>query len=345
MLEFVQYNYETNPAFYYYILTFVCIIGLIFGSFINVVGLRLLSGESIVFPPSKCPNCNTKLKWYDNIPVLAYLLLLGKCRYCKVPISWQYPVVEAVTATLFLLIFLQFGFTIATPILWILAGCCVVMCITDFREQVIFDAVSMPLIPIGLVYSYFNFGKVNTEQIELFKTGFLINETFVSAIIGITVAFLFFEIISLISRLLIKHRAFGEGDTIIAMVFGAFFGWKAVCAIILLSFFVQAFITLPIMLIKLLKIKDRTALLSFIILILSAVSPLILTKLNFFNTAIGSVLLIFGALGTAGISALIFLKRMKELDSYTLLPFGPALIGAGFLVIFFYENIINFIGL
>jgi len=99
------------------------------------------------------------------------------------------------------------------------------------------------------------------------------------------------------------------------------------------------------MLIKLLKIKDRTALLSFIILILSAVSPLILTKLNFFNTAIGSVLLIFGALGTAGISALIFLKRMKELDSYTLLPFGPALIGAGFLVIFFYENIINFIGL
>ena len=73
----------------YFITTIVLLFGLVIGSFLNVVILRGLSEESIVLPPSKCPNCNTKLKWYDNIPILSYILLLGKCRYCKCKISRQ----------------------------------------------------------------------------------------------------------------------------------------------------------------------------------------------------------------------------------------------------------------
>ena len=105
MFESFLYAYSDNILLMLYVWILVFVFGLVVGSFLTVVGLRLLSGESIVFPPSKCPNCNTKLKWYDDIPVLAYILLLGKCRYCRKPISIQYPIVEAITGLSFLFIF------------------------------------------------------------------------------------------------------------------------------------------------------------------------------------------------------------------------------------------------
>ena len=80
-----------------YILFWICIIGLCFGSFFNVVILRSLSNESIVFPGSKCPNCEHKLFWWHNIPVLSYIILRGKCYFCKEKISIQYPVIELAT--------------------------------------------------------------------------------------------------------------------------------------------------------------------------------------------------------------------------------------------------------
>ena len=85
------------------------IIGLCVGSFLNVVVLRGFSGESIVLPPSHCPKCDHKLAWYDNIPVLSYLILRGKCRYCSEKISWQYPVVELVTGLVFAGIYFKYA--------------------------------------------------------------------------------------------------------------------------------------------------------------------------------------------------------------------------------------------
>ena len=82
------------------VLAFILIIGLVIGSFLNVVILRTVSGESIVFPASKCPKCNTPLKWYHNIPVLSYIFLRGKCGFCHEPISIQYPIVELLTGIL-----------------------------------------------------------------------------------------------------------------------------------------------------------------------------------------------------------------------------------------------------
>ena len=330
--------YGQNPILTTYIICFVGVFGLVIGSFLNVVGLRLLSGESIVLPPSKCPKCKTKLKWYDNIPVLAYLILRGKCRYCKEPISPQYPIVEAITSAIFILLFLKFGFSIATIMLWILAGASIVMCITDFKEQVIFDAVSIPLIPIGFIFSFFNLGGYPSENIQLLN--FQIPEIFISAVIGVIGAFLIFEIISLISKIIIGQRAFGEGDTIIAIVFGAWFGWKITLLTIVLGFLVQVIFTLPILLIKLIKAKDKKANISFSVLVLSAIVPILLNKFEFFYTKAGSIILIVTTLSAAAISALTFLKRIKELNSYTSLPFGPALITGGFAAIFFVEYII-----
>ena len=342
MTDFFNY-YGQSQLITYYIIGFVAILGLVIGSFLNVVGLRLLSGESIVLPPSKCPKCKTKLKWYDNIPVLAYIILGGRCRYCKEPISPQYPIVEAITSAIFVLLFLKFGFSWATLMLWILAGASIVMCITDIKEQVIFDPVSIPLIPIGLLFSFFNLGKYPSETIQVLN--FQVSEVFISALIGTICAFLIFETISLISRILIKQRAFGEGDTIIAMIFGAWFGWEAVLLTICIGFLTQALFTLPLLIIKLFKSKDKTAGTSFTILITSAIAPIILNRFDFFYTAIASILLITVILGTATISALIFLKRIKELNAYTMLPFGPALITGGFVAIFFGQYIMDFLGI
>lgn len=341
MIETLKFALSQNTLLTIYIYFLVLVFGLVVGSFLNVVGLRLLAGESIVFPPSKCPKCNTRLKWYDNIPVLAYLFLRGKCRYCKAPISWQYPVVEAFTGIMFLLLFIKFGFSFTTLMLYILVGACISMCITDFREQVIFDWVSMPLIPIGLIFSFFNLASLDGAPVTIW--GFSIPWAFISALIGMAIAFLFFEGFSLITRFIMQHRAFGEGDTIIAMVFGAWFGWKAVILTILLGLFMQAVFTIPLLVIKLIKSKDRVASISFATLMLSAVIPVIFNHFDWAYSGLGSILLVFITLGTAGISALVFLRRMREMNSYTLLPFGPALIAGGFIVIFFGEKILSLI--
>ena len=338
-MDILQFAFNNNVYVMLYVCTFVLVIGLVVGSFLNLVALRLLSNESIVYPPSKCPKCNTRLKWYDNIPVLAYLLLRGKCRYCKARISPQYPIVEAITGVIFLLVFLKFGFSVQTLMLWLLMGACIVMCVTDFKEQVIFDWLSIPLIPIGLIYAFFNVGGISTEPISIF--GVNIPWTFVSSIIGIAISAVLFEGFSLFTNILIKHRAFGEGDTIIAMAFAAWFGWKAALITIVLGLVMQTIFTIPALIIKLFKTKDRVASISFAALISAAIIPVILNRFEFFYTPLGSILLMLISLPMAAVGALVFLRRMRELNSYTLLPFGPALIAGGTLVMFYFEYLTN----
>src|SRR5690242_5209393 len=91
--------------FYIFAFTF----GAVVGSFLNVCIYRLPAGQSVVFPPSHCPKCDYRIKFYDNIPIVSYLLLRGKCRSCKTPISVQYPLVELVNGLLALFLFMKFG--------------------------------------------------------------------------------------------------------------------------------------------------------------------------------------------------------------------------------------------
>ncbi len=135
---------------------FVLATGACIGSFLNVVALRALSKESIVFPASKCPVCNTPIKWYDNIPVLSYLFTFkGKCRSCGCKVSIQYPIVEVVTAILFLITFLAFGFTLKTLLLLILISIAIVIAITDIKNEYIFDVHLWSFIVMSIVYSLF----------------------------------------------------------------------------------------------------------------------------------------------------------------------------------------------
>ena len=137
-----------------FLYTYVFIIGACIGSFLNVVALRGLTNESIVFPASKCPVCKEKIKWYDNIPIFSYLFTFrGKCRACGCHVSLQYPIVESITAVLFLLAFMFYGISFNTLILWAMLSLSVVISITDIKEKSIFDKHLWWLIAFAVTYS------------------------------------------------------------------------------------------------------------------------------------------------------------------------------------------------
>jgi leader peptidase (prepilin peptidase)/N-methyltransferase len=133
----------------------VFLFGLLIGSFLNVCILRIPQGESIVLPPSHCPACNAEIKPYDNIPVLSWLALRGHCRHCKARISIQYPMVELLTALLFLACYLAFGLS-AEALKWaVFAALLVVLTVTDYRERILPDLVNFTGLGLGLALSLF----------------------------------------------------------------------------------------------------------------------------------------------------------------------------------------------
>jgi len=134
---------------------FSFLFGLIIGSFLNVCIARIPAGKSIVLPASACPKCSAPIRPYDNIPVLSYLFLGGKCRKCKTKISVMYPVVELLTGLLFFACFESFGLT-ADTIKWsTFSAIMVVLVFTDMRERILPDAVNYTGFVLGLVFSLF----------------------------------------------------------------------------------------------------------------------------------------------------------------------------------------------
>ena len=121
---------------------FAALFGLVIGSFLNVCIVRIPEGKSIVMPASACPKCGAAIKPWDNIPVLSWLLLGGKCRGCKQPISWMYPVVELLTGALFLGCYLAFGLTIEALKWAIFSALLVVLVFTDMRERILPNVVN-----------------------------------------------------------------------------------------------------------------------------------------------------------------------------------------------------------
>jgi len=133
----------------------IFVFGLIIGSFLNVCILRIPIAESVVLPPSHCPSCGTPIKPYDNIPVVSWLVLAGRCRKCKGRISAMYPMVELGTGLLFLACYLVFGIN-AEALKWaIFAALLIVLTITDLRERILPDKVNFAGLGLGLLLSLF----------------------------------------------------------------------------------------------------------------------------------------------------------------------------------------------
>jgi leader peptidase (prepilin peptidase)/N-methyltransferase len=135
------------------VIAFFFLLGIVIGSFLNVCITRIPEGVSIVAPGSRCPQCGTPIKPYDNVPLFAWVWLGGKCRACKHPISAMYPLIELVTGLLFAACYVEFGIT-QTTVKWLFFSCLIiVLTITDLRVRILPDVVNWPGLAVGLFFS------------------------------------------------------------------------------------------------------------------------------------------------------------------------------------------------
>lgn len=323
------------------ILALVFITGLCIGSFLNVVILRTLSEESIVFPASKCPKCQTPLKWWHNIPVLSYILLRGKCAFCKEPISIQYPIIELITGIIYTILFMKFGVSFDTLFAWIFAALLIVIAGTDIKEKVVYDVHTYTLIGFGLLYAVVVTATaiyqihVAGTPIE-FSKYILLNNPLSMSILGAIEGALILEICARAGYLLAGTRAFGEGDTFIAAGLGALFGWRTLLVVLALSVLIQVVLFLPIFVKGLIQNKDFKTLISFVLFCAYAITFYslqhfrIITPENIIIYTIGALIL-----AALGITSCIFIfKGLREKpENRTYLPFGPAMVAAAFIAL------------
>ncbi len=322
------------------LLFFAFIFGSIVGSFLNVVGLRFLKEESIIWPASHCYHCHQNIKPYDNVPILSWLWLRGKCRSCKHRISIQYPLIELLTGLLFTLTVYQFGVTWQTLLLLYLIGNLIVILITDMKEQYIFDINSLGLIPAGLIYTYFNLGHVSgTTIIPLGPYSWTLPMIFVSALVSILGAFVIFFSLNLLSKLMVGKAGFGEGDTRLLMGIGAFVGLKYMLITFILSFLLQVLVGIPMLVIQWIRNKAYKAMLAMGLGFFTAMLPYFLQTWIQESTLVLVLTLVCGVLAmTFAIKAIRLAKDLPT--GLTYLPFGPAIVVAALFVIFLQEKIL-----
>jgi leader peptidase (prepilin peptidase)/N-methyltransferase len=185
--------------------------GLAFGSFLNVCILRLPHDRSLLTPPSSCPKCGHLIGWRDNIPVLSWLLLRGRCRWCQAPISGQYPLVEALVAGLWVAAALYYGLTLHALAAALFATILLGIAITDARHYIIPDEFSFGGLAIGLLLS-----------LRLGGPGL------VDALIGGAVGFGLLQVVAVVGKWMFKEEAMGGGDIKMMAMVGAFVGWRGV---------------------------------------------------------------------------------------------------------------------
>lgn len=348
---------------------FVLITGACIGSFLNVVALRALSKESIVFPASKCPVCNEPIKWYDNIPVLSYLFTFrGKCRNCGCKVSLQYPIVEAITALLFLAVVLFFGIGLQSLMLLILLCISIVIMITDFKEEYVYDSHLWIFIVASIIYAF------------LFRGG--VNNLF-NICLSIIFAVIAMELIARLSYYLVRKdsakeentsetneenksevetsqnetlgentveekndenidineyvqkykRAFGEGDTYLAAGVGALLGIKGFIVAVSLAIIIQAVCLLPQFIRNLYKQGEKRLLFSISAFVVLAILYWVFS--NVFNLHLWIAFAIIIPLIYFAFDIISGLKKTVNEQGFVAIPFGPAILISAFIMLFF----------
>jgi len=213
------------------ILIVTFILGACIGSFLNVCICRIPESKSIVSPGSACPRCNTLIKFYDNIPIISYLFLLGKCRTCSEPISVRYPLVELLTGLLALATVIKLGISIDFFIYFIFISTLVVITFIDLDHQIIPDIISLPGIPIGLLSS-------------LVIASLSFKDALIGALIGGGSLFL----VAWGYHFLTSKEGMGGGDIKLLAMIGAFTGWSGVFFTIFIASAIGSLIGVVLML-------------------------------------------------------------------------------------------------
>jgi leader peptidase (prepilin peptidase) / N-methyltransferase len=193
----------------------VFLLGASIGSFLNVVIYRLPAGLSLIHPPSRCPHCLTRLKKTENIPVFGWIRLKGKCGHCKAPISIRYPIVEAVTGLLFLLVFFVFGISLQAVGYWAFLSWLLALALIDLDTMTLPNSLTQSGLVLGLVFHTV----IATSPPDAVQA-------FVSSAIAAVLGIWLLDIISLVGSFVFGKEAMGAGDAKLMAMMGAWLGWK-----------------------------------------------------------------------------------------------------------------------
>jgi leader peptidase (prepilin peptidase) / N-methyltransferase len=196
----------------------VFMFGAAIGSFLNVVISRLPAGLSVLYPPSRCPHCETPIRKQDNIPIFGWLKLKGRCAHCKAPVSLRYPLVEAFAGGLFLLSYLIFGFSFQTLGYWLFLSLLLALALIDFDTMTLSD----PLMKLGVVA-----GLIFQATIGFLAHGFSgAVVSLISSAIGMVLGILLLDGVTIMGGLVFRRPAMGDGDALLAAMMGAWLGWR-----------------------------------------------------------------------------------------------------------------------
>lgn len=329
-----------DPAFQPYLMGLTFVVGLCIGSFLNVMGLRFLADEPIVLPPSHCPKCQTLLRPIDNIPVLSFLILGGKCHSCKESISVQYPLIELATGALFCLVIWTFGISFQSLFLLFLICNLVVIFITDLRESLIFQVNSLSLIPAGLLFNLLNLSHAPGDiPLDLGMMVIHFSPALVSAAIAIVIALVFFEGMILLSQLFFGTEGFGHGDTHLMMGVGAFLGWPLTVLALVLGFIIQTIPAIPMLVLQWIRNKQYVSLISGGVALLCGGAPLVLMNLPL--TPETRMIISMACLILAIVALIVFLRQVRTAQTFTYLPLGPALVIGSLVALFWGHPILD----
>ena len=198
----------------------VFVSGSAIGSFLNVVVYRLPQNVSVMWPPSRCPKCLNQLKPYENIPVFGWLWLRGRCNHCLRPISARYPLVEAATGLLFLIVFWRFGAGVQTLGFWALFSWLLALSLIDWDTMTLPNSLTRSGLVAGLVFQmakgwWPTFSLIDSVQ-------YLVLDGILGAVVGLWL----FDIIALAGSLALRRTAMGDADSKLAALMGAWLGWK-----------------------------------------------------------------------------------------------------------------------
>jgi len=231
---------------FYYQLFLFFILGSIFGSFYNVVINRTLLGESIILPPSKCPKCGTQLLWWHKIPIVSFVILRTKCFFCKSSISLQYPIIELISAFIFVISFIKYEISINTFFCIICLSLALILAVMDIKKQA-----------VSVKYSWL---------LILFCMSFNHGSLFNSLLGGFTAVLIIYSLRNM-CYLFLKKEAIGEGDIYAIGALGLLVGIENLYLYLSILIFYLAFLSLPYLL-KFIKL-DKVKYISFIWFIIS----------------------------------------------------------------------------
>ena len=219
--------------------------GIICGSFVNVCIYRLPKNKSIVTGRSFCPKCKKKIIWYDNIPLLSFILLKSKCRFCKKPINSQYFIVELITAISFVSIYYFFGLTLAALLLLILSVFFIIIFFIDLKHFIIPNELTFPLMIIGFFKSF----DPNLNQ--------TIFPNYINSLIGGVFGYLIIWLIIFFYKKVRKKEGMGLGDAKLLAVIGFWFGWFSIPFTIFMSSVVALIFVVPSLINKSRKMSSQ----------------------------------------------------------------------------------------